>query len=72
MPKLAFPYNQIDGYLNCYHRTFNQQLLEADTEIYSEALGGAPRDQSERGRSDNISKGVKTMMVILTERADLS
>ena len=50
----------------------NQQLMEADTEIYNKALGRATGDQSKRGRSDNMSKGVKTMMGIPTETADLS
>ena len=46
--------------------------MEADTEIHSEALGHASRDQFKRGRSDNMSKRVKIMMVIPTETVDLS
>ena len=34
----ALPYCPIDVYLNCHHRTFVQQLMEADAEIYSGAL----------------------------------
>ena len=30
--RLAFLYNQIDDYLNCHHRTFIQQVMEADAE----------------------------------------
>ena len=43
-----------------------------DTELYTEALGRTTGDQSKRGRNDNMSKGVKTMMVIPTETADQS
>ena len=42
-----------------------------DTEIYSEALGQAIGDHSKRWRSDNVSKGFKTM-VIPTDTADLN
>ena len=38
-PELAFSCNQFGENLNCHHRTFIQQLMEAGTEIYSEALG---------------------------------
>ena len=72
MPKLAFLCNQIDDYFHCHHRTFIQQLMEADTEIYRETLGQAYRDHSKRGGSDNMSKRVKTMMVIPLETAELS
>ena len=41
--------------------------MEVDAEIYSEVLGGASRDQSKIGRSNN-----KSMMVKPTEAADLS
>ena len=34
--------------------------------------GRAPRVQSKRGRSDSMSKGVKTMMVMPIETPDLS
>ena len=47
-------------------------MMKADTEMDREALGQAPRDQFKRGRSDNMSKGVKTMMGTPTETADLS
>ena len=33
-----------------------QQLMEAEAEIHSEALGQATLDQPERGRSNNKSK----------------
>ena len=47
--------------------------MEADTEIYSKALGRATWDQSKREReSDDMSKEVKTMTVIPTETTDLS
>ena len=46
--------------------------MKAGTEIYSKELGRATEGESKRGRSNNMSKGVKTMMVIPTERADLS
>ena len=42
--------------------------MEADTEIYSQALDLASSDQPKRGRSDNMTKAVKTMI----ETADLS
>ena len=45
--------------------------MEADTDIYSEVLAELP-EICQRGRSDNMSKGVKTMMVTPTETADLS
>lgn len=31
----ALPRHQIDNYLNCYHRTFIQEIMEADAEVYS-------------------------------------
>ena len=31
VPKLAFPCNQTDDYLNCHHRTFIQQLIHRST-----------------------------------------
>ena len=46
--------------------------MEADTEIYKEALGRATGDQSKRGKSYDITKEVKISMVITTETADLS
>ena len=46
--------------------------MEVDTEIYNKALGQTTRDQPKRGRINNMSKGVKTTMVIPTERANLS
>ena len=72
MSKLAFLFNQIDDYLNCPHRIFIQQLIEADTVIHSKALGLVSDDQFMRGRNDNMSKRVWCMMLILTERADIS
>ena len=72
MSKVAFLFNQIDDYLNCHHRIFIQQLMEADTVIDSKALGLASEDQFMRGRNDNVSKGVWSMMLIPSGRADLS
>ena len=39
VPELALPCSQIDDYLKCDHRTFIQQLMEAEAEIHSGALG---------------------------------
>ena len=72
VPELAFICNEIDDYLKDHHRIFNQQLVEADAEVYSKTLGQATRDQCKRGKSNNMSKRVKTMMAIPTETADLS
>lgn len=46
--------------------------MEVNTEIYCETLDQATRNQSEKGRRDNMSMGVKTMMAISTETTDLS
>lgn len=35
LPELIFHCNHIDGYLNYHHRTFNQQLVEANAKIHS-------------------------------------
>ena len=43
MPKLVLPYNQIADYLKCHHRTFVQQLMKAEAEIHSRALGELPK-----------------------------
>lgn len=44
MPKLAFPCNKTDDFLKFCHRLFNEQLMEANTEIYSDALDQATWD----------------------------
>ena len=72
MPKLAFSFNEINNYLNFHHRTFIQYLIEANTESYSEALGLASEYQSMRGRSDNMSKAVLSVILIPTKADDLS
>ena len=46
--------------------------MEADIQIYSEALGQATWDQPKSRKNDNMSKGVKIMMGKPTEPADLS
>ena len=69
--QLALSCYQIDDYLNYHHKAFSQQLLEGDTEIYCKRLGRVPGDQSKRGRNNNMSKGVKPMMMILIVKADL-
>ena len=45
--------------------------MEADKQIYRKALSLAAGDQTKRW-SDNMNIGIKTMMVIPTETADLS
>lgn len=50
---------------------FIQLLMEADAEIGNEPLDWALGIQSKRGKNDNKSKGVKTMMGKPPETADL-
>lgn len=54
-----------------HHRSFNQQLMEAEAESHSEALGWAPNIQSTSGRSKNMRKELKTMTGMPTEIAYL-
>lgn len=39
VPVLAFPYKQINNYLDCHHRTYIQYLIEADAVIHNQTLG---------------------------------
>ena len=72
MPELALPCIQIDEYLKYHHRTFIQQLMESEAETCSEALGWAPKVQLKSGKSENMSKEVKTMTGKPTETVYLS
>ena len=47
VPELALPCSQIDDYLKCHHRTFIQQLMEADAEIHSGALSQSLAEERE-------------------------
>ena len=62
MPELALCCSQIDEYLKYHHRTFIQQLMETEVETNIRALGRAPKIQLNSGRSEKISKEVKTML----------
>ena len=43
--------------------------MEADAENQSRVLGGAPKVQLKRERSENMSKEIKSMMGISTENS---
>ena len=62
MPELALPSSQIDEYLKYHHRTFIQQLMEAEAETHIGTLDLAPKVHLKSGRNENMSKEVKTMM----------
>ena len=64
--KLSLHCSKTD-YLKCQHRTFIQQLIEAEADIYSRALGCAPKVQFKKGKSENMSKDVKNIIGIATE-----
>ena len=68
--ELTLPWIQIDDCLKCHHRNFIQQLMETEAETHSGALSWAPKVQLMSGRSENMSKEVKTMMGIPTETAN--
>ena len=68
----AFSNNHIDDYFSCHHRTIIQQLMEVDAEIHSYARSQAFSDHSKKGKSDNTSKGVKTMTWIPTKATVMS
>ena len=55
IPELVFSYNEIDDYLNCHHRIFVQQPIEANADIHSQALGQSPRVQLKTGIMDYMS-----------------
>lgn len=46
-PELPLPYNQINDYLNCHHRTLAQQKQK--------------QKPTAKTHSNNMSKGVKTI-----------
>ena len=59
---LALPCSQIDEYIKYHHRTFIQQLMEAEVETHSRAHGWAPKAQLKSERSETMIKEAKTMM----------
>ena len=71
MPEQAFPCNKIDGYLNCHHKTFIQQGLEADCRDSQLSTGLSSQSPTEE-REEKYEQWVKTMMGKPTETADLS
>ena len=44
VPKLPFPCNQVDDYLNFHLRTFIQQLMEADAKQWADIPEASPRE----------------------------